>query len=82
MTRTLPRGGTPRFRRHHDIGIVEPERGRPAVMLVHGILSPIRNCSARSRRIWGSIGDAVDLLQRRRAQAQEAEIRILRRRRW
>jgi hypothetical protein len=48
-------GGAPRLRGHHHVWIVEPKGRRPAVMLVHGILSPIRNCSARSRRMWGSI---------------------------
>src|SRR6185312_2531908 len=44
--------------REGDARIVEPERGGFArvAALAHCSLSPIRNCSARSRRMWGSAG--------------------------
>ena len=55
VMRTVPRGGTGGILRvhHHHAGIIEPE-GRRAPMrgfLAHCSRSPIRNCSARSRRM-------------------------------
>ena len=57
----MPLGLLLRRRRDGHGRIVEPERGRPAALLVgrHSSLSPIRNCSARSMRMCGSAGAAV-----------------------
>ena len=71
-----PAGTTAPEPARDDGRVVEPET-RPVCecLFAHGRRSPIRNCSARSRRIWGSAGGAVTpALQRRRAEPQEAEI--------
>ena len=52
---TAPLGGSAAGD-HDDGRVIEPEGGGLAGAGVHSSRSPIRNCSARSSRIWGSAG--------------------------
>ena len=51
-----PTRGTGFLVRHDDLRVVQPECRRFAS---HARRSPSRNCSARSRRMWGRVGEPV-----------------------